>query len=455
MITDLRKTGIGAVGDMPWGTHLCHFYETKEDSLDILIPYFKTGLEGNEFCMWIVFPPRNEWEMRNAFRRAFPKADHYLAEGGIEIISHSEWYLKEGVFDLEHVIHGWHRKLSQAMKKGFAGMRVNTNAAWLAAKDWKNFVAYEKRLDEFIANKRIIALCTYPLSITKVPELTDITPVHPFAIAKRQGQWEVVPTLEFKQDKPRTKLKEPFLQVQENESMGRLVGGVAHDLYNMLWVIMGNAEQGMLEVDPHAPVYANLQQILKIAQRSEGLIRQLVGLARKQALSPQVLNLNETISGMLETLRGLIGGDIDLMWVPSDDLWLVEINPSHIEQMLANLVVNARDAIAGSGKVSIETVNVTIDEGFCEDHARGVPGDYVLLTVNDDGSGMDKDTVVNIFEPFFTTKETGKGTGLGLSSVHDIVKQNNGFIFVDSEPGRGTTFKIYLPRFTSESSEAP
>jgi signal transduction histidine kinase len=453
MITGLRKTGIGVIGDIPWGIHLCHFYETKQDLLDILIPYFKTGLENNEFCMWVVFPPRNEAEMRNALRRAFPKADRHLAAGDLEIIQHSEWYPKDRVLDPQRVIHRWQEKLIQALKRGFAGMRVNVNGTWLMANDWKDFVAYEKRLDEFVANKRMIVLCTYPLAVTKVTELIDVAHTHQLAIVKRQGDWEVVQTLELKQDEAQIKLKEHLLQNQENESIGRFVGGVAHDFNNMLWLIIGNAEQAMLGVNPDEPAYENLQQILRTAQRSAGLVQQLLGFARKRALSPNILNLNDTVSGMLEMLRGIINDDIDLVWMPADNLWLVKIDPSQIDQVLTNLMLNARDAIAGAGKVSIKTDNVTLDKKFCENHAGCVPGDYVFLEVKDDGSGMDHETLSNIFEPFFTTKEMGKGTGLGLSTVYDIVKQNDGYINVCSEPGEGTTFKIYLPRFKSESAE--
>jgi len=160
-----------------------------------------------------------------------------------------------------------------------------------------------------------------------------------------------------------------------------------------------------------------------------------------------VLDLNHTVSGMLKMLRRLIGEDIDLAWMPGHDLWQVKIDPTQIDQILANLAVNARDAISGVGKVTIETENVTLDEAYCAVHTGFLPGQYVLLAVNDDGSGMSREVLEHLFEPFFTTKEVGKGTGLGLSTIYGIVKQNDGFINVYSEPGKGTTVKIYLPRF--------
>jgi CheY-like chemotaxis protein len=167
-----------------------------------------------------------------------------------------------------------------------------------------------------------------------------------------------------------------------------------------------------------------------------------------------VLDLNETLEGMLKMLRRLIGEDIDLFWKPGLDLWKVKMDPSQIDQILANLSVNARDAISGTGKVTIETENVTLDEAYCAGHAGFSPGQYVQLAVSDDGCGMDPETLEHIFEPFFTTKKEGAGTGLGLSTVYGIAKQNGGFINVYSEPGKGTAVKIYLPRFEGKASEA-
>jgi CheY-like chemotaxis protein len=186
---------------------------------------------------------------------------------------------------------------------------------------------------------------------------------------------------------------------------------------------------------------------MKAVQHSAVLVRQLLGFARKQMVSPKVLDLNFTVSGMIEMLRRLIGEDIDLTWMPGHDLRQVKIDPSQIDQILANLVVNARDAILGVGQVTIETDNATLDEAYCARHAGCVPGQYVLLAVSDHGVGMSKEVLEHLFEPFFTTKEIGKGTGLGLSTIYGIVKQNEGFINVYSEPGKGTTVRIYLPRF--------
>jgi two-component system cell cycle sensor histidine kinase/response regulator CckA len=257
-----------------------------------------------------------------------------------------------------------------------------------------------------------------------------------------------------REEKEKEKLQDQLLQSQKMESVGRLAGGVAHDFNNMLGVILGHAEMAMEKVDPTEPLYGNLEEIRKSANRSTDLTRQLLAFARKQMVSPKVMDLNETIEGMLKMLRRLIGEDINLAWLPGAYLWPVKMDESQIDQVLANLIVNSRDAITGVGKVTLETQNVYCDEAYCADHAGCVPGDYVLLTVSDDGCGMDKEIQSKLFEPFFTTKEMGKGTGLGLATVYGIVKQNSGFIDVYSEPDEGTTLKIYLPRYIGKIEKA-
>ncbi|MBI4793410.1 MAG: response regulator, partial [Deltaproteobacteria bacterium] len=241
-------------------------------------------------------------------------------------------------------------------------------------------------------------------------------------------------------------LESQLHQAQKMESVGRLAGGVAHDFNNMLGVIIGHAELTLDQMDPTHPLFASMQEIRKAAVRSADLTRQLLAFARKQTVAPKVLDLNETVEGMFKMLRRLIGEDINLVWLPDSDLWPVKMDPSQIDQILANLCVNARDAIVGVGKVTIETHTITFDEACCAEHPGFMPGDFVMLAVSDDGKGMDQETLDKIFEPFFTTKGTGRGTGLGLATVYGVVKQNNGFINVYSEPGQGSTIKIYLPR---------
>ena len=247
-------------------------------------------------------------------------------------------------------------------------------------------------------------------------------------------------------EEEKERLHEQLAQAQKMESVGRLAGGVAHDFNNMLTVILGHAGLALDRVAPSDPVHADLAAIEKAAHRSADLTRRLLAFARRQTVAPRVLDLNATVSGMLAMLRRLIGEDIDLVWRPGADLGPVRIDPSQVDQILANLSVNARDAIPGAGRITIATRNAALDEASCASLAGSSPGEYVVLSVSDDGHGMGKEVLEHLFEPFFTTKGVGRGTGLGLATVYGIVRQNDGFIDVASEPGKGSTFTIYLPR---------
>ena len=253
------------------------------------------------------------------------------------------------------------------------------------------------------------------------------------------------------------RLRRQLEQVQKLESVGRLAGGVAHDFNNMLSIIIGRVEMMLLETKPDNPNHGSLMEIRSAAVRSSDLTRQLLAFARQQTIAPKVLDLNENIEMTLRMIRRIIGEDIHLSWKPSEDLWPVKFDPTQIDQILINLCLNARDSISRDGTISIETANAEIDSDYCA--ARGrmefKPGSWVQLTVSDNGCGIDKETQNMIFEPFFTTKAVGKGTGLGLATVYGIVKQNGGFIYVYSELGMGTTFKIYLPRTSEGISRQP
>jgi len=247
-------------------------------------------------------------------------------------------------------------------------------------------------------------------------------------------------------------LEGQFLQAQKMEAVGRLAGGVAHDFNNMLNVILGYSDLMSQKLSQHDPLVRYLAEIRKAADRAASLTSQLLAFSRKQIMQPQVLDLNVTFAEMESMIARLIGEDIEIALALDPDLGMVKADPGHIEQIIMNLAVNARDAMPQGGRLTLETANVYLDESYVQKHAFASPGPYVMLAVSDNGQGMDAATLARIFEPFFTTKEEGRGTGLGMSTVYGIVKQNGGRVEVYSEIGQGTTFKVYLPQVEEAAS---
>jgi signal transduction histidine kinase/ActR/RegA family two-component response regulator len=280
-----------------------------------------------------------------------------------------------------------------------------------------------------------VAMLEYPKCIAITADLT----------ARRQAEAEL-----GRVEAALRQSEEQLRQAQKMEAVGRLAGGVAHDFNNVLSVILSYGELIIGDLQPADPLRADIEEIRKAASRAAGLTHQLLMFSRQRIVESKVIDLHEVLTGMDKMLQRILGEDVDLVCTAPKSVGRVKVNPSHIEQVILNLVVNARDAMPTGGKLTIESGNVVLDEAYARAHVPIKPGPYVMLAVSDTGVGMDRETQARIFEPFFTTKETGKGTGLGLSTVFGIVQQSGGSIWVYSEPGRGTTFKVYLPRVDAE-----
>ena len=295
---------------------------------------------------------------------------------------------------------------------------------------WKTILEHEVWRGEVMNRRRDGSLFTADMTITP--------------IADEKGR--ITHFIAVQQDiTERKSLEEQFQQAQKMESIGRLAGGVAHDFNNMLSVILGNVELALLQIDPSHPVHADLEEIHKASRRSADLTRQLLAFARKQPVTPTLVDLSEIVGNSLKMLRRLIGEHVSLEWRPSIHDALVYVDSTQIDQVLANLCVNARDAIDDVGTITLSVDVVILDEAACAGHENARPGPYVKLAVSDTGSGMDPEIQAHIFEPFFTTKRLGEGTGLGLAMVYGIVAQNGGFLTVSSMAGEGSTFTVYLP----------
>ena len=345
------------------------------------------------------------------------------------------------------------------------GVLTALNAAFepitgLRRQDWlgKPFVAllHPDDVPLAIANFQAVLSDVYmPVTPYRIMTAHGTDVIAEIYLSPRRVGGQVVGVLGIARDvTDRVKLEHRFREAQKMEAIGLLAGGIAHDFNNMLGVILGHAELAMRQLDPAQRVHADLLDIQQAAQRSTELTRQLLTFARRETVAPRVLDLNETVTKALRMLQRMIGEDIEIAWHADGRLWPIRMDPSQVEQVLTNLFVNARDAIADVGTITVSTANTVIDRNHAAAREGAAPGDYVCLAIRDTGCGMDPQTLDRIFEPFFTTKGVGEGTGLGLATVYGAVKQNGGAITVSSVPGEGTTFEIYLPRYAGPAEPA-
>ena len=472
----LRKTGIGVVGDVPWGSHFFMFYETKEDLLDTLVPYFKAGLESGELCLWLVSEPLTEEEARNALRKAVPEFEHYLADRSIEIVGGRRFYFSGNDPDLQRVIRTWIAKTDYAVTRGYAGLRVSANTAWLEGKDWKAFSDYENEVNNSISRWRMTALCTYPLAGSTAAEILDVTRTHQFAIARRNRGWEVVETSELKQAKSEIKrlndelelrvmertqelaaanegMRKEMIERQHAEEalleaqvelvrvtraldMGELVVTIAHEVNQPLTAIVTNGNFCLRRLEGVTPnldeLGAAIAEIVSDGTRASAVISRIRGLLMKGSLRRTELDINRIIQDVRMLLRTeLTRGRVSVRTDLAPALPRVAGDQVQLQQVLINLIMNAVEAM----RLPAERPRRLLIRS-----AKSADG--VLVQVQDSGPGIEPGLADRIFEPFFTTK--AEGLGMGLSISHSIIESHGGHLSLASS-SEGALFEFILP----------
>jgi C4-dicarboxylate-specific signal transduction histidine kinase len=473
MATETRQTGIDVVGGMPWGSHFCLFYETKGDLLDTLISYCKAGLESDEFCLWVVAEPLTIEEATDALRDAVPDLDRYLADSSIEIVPARDWYLQGGTFDLKRVTGGWHEKLARASARGYAGVRVTGDTAWLEKKDWKDFCEYEEGLNEAVADQRLAVLCTYPLAACGADEILDVVRTHQFALAKRHGSWDVIETAGHKQAKAEIKrLNEELEQrvvertsqlmlasealreaqtelahVNRVTTMGQLAASIGHEINQPITAAITNANAGLLWLAAQPPdleeVRDAFHRVIKAGNQAGEVIARIRALIKKAPPRKGDVEINETILEVIALTHGeLTKNGVSLQTRLATGLPLVQGDKVQLQQVILNLIVNAVEAMSG---VSEGSRALLIGTG--KDASRGV-----LVAVQDSGPGPNPESFDHLFDPFYTTKPGGMG--MGLSICRSIVEAHGGRVWASRTTGPGVTVQFTLPVGESAQREA-
>jgi C4-dicarboxylate-specific signal transduction histidine kinase len=472
----LRKTGIGVVGDVPWGSHFFMFYETKEDLLDSLVPYFKAGLEAGELCIWVVSEPLTEDDARDALREAVPEFEHYLAERSIEFRDGREFYLSGNDLDSARVLRTWTEKTDSALRRGYAGLRISASTAWLERKDRRAFCDYENQVNRSFDNLKITALCSYPLAGSTAAEIFDVARTHQFAIARRNNVWEVVETSELKQAKAeinrlnrelerrvlerteqlstvneemrkeiieRQRAEEALLEAQAELArvtralvMGELVATIAHEVNQPLAAVVTNGSfclrrlaEAIPDPDELRPAIA---EIVNDGTRASAIISRIRTLFMKGVPDRAALDVNDVIREVLQLLRNeLTRNRVSVRLDLAPDLPRVHGDRVQLRQVALNLIMNSLDAM--------RTLTDRPRELLL--HSETHP-DGVLIRVQDSGPGIDPGQADRIFEPFFTTKP--EGIGMGLSISRSIVESHGGRLLALAG-SEGALFELTLP----------
>jgi C4-dicarboxylate-specific signal transduction histidine kinase len=465
MATEMQNTGIDVIGDMvAWGAHFCLFYETKEDLIDSLISYCKSGLERDEYCLWIVAEPLTIEEARDALTDAMADVDRYLADSRLEIVSARDWFLPGGTFDGEKLTDAWYEKLASVSARGYAGMRVTGDTTWLAKKDWTHFCDYEDGLNEVIGNQRLAVLCTYPLAACGAPQILDVVRTHQFVLARRNGNWDIVETAALKRAKAEIRgLNEELEQrvvertselmrasealrtaqtqlahVNRVTTMGELSASIAHEVMQPITATVTGAQAASRFLNAQPPDLEQARQTLNRAIESGGRAVDVIGriraLINKVPPRKDTLDINGAILEVIALTRGEIAKNgVSMQTQLAEGLPLIQGDRVQLQQVILNLIINAVEAMS---LVREDSRELLVSTG--RDASGGV-----LVAVQDSGPGLNSENFDRVFDAFHTTKPGGMG--MGLSICRSIVEAHGGRIWASRTAGPGTTFQCTLP----------
>jgi signal transduction histidine kinase len=454
----LRRTGLDVLGDRPWSSHFCLFFDTKSDLLDILVPYFKAGLAHNEFCFWVLADPLSEDDARQALNEAIPASDRHLIDRHMEFMPAEKCYLSDGVFNMDRVTSEWGARLNGALSAGYEGIRVTGSTGWLETRQWPDFWKYEANLNESIVDQRMTVLCTYPLVGSGGSDILDVTHTHQSAITKRGGTWEVIETAALKHAKEEIrKLNEELerrvsdrtrdLQVARADlaraerltTMGLLAASITHEIAQPIgaMVVSGGACLNWLEnMQPNVEEAREAaQRLVQDGARATDVLRSIRSLVQKAEPRVARLEVDTVIEEVLILARGeLHQHRVAVRTELEPGLPTVLGDRMQLQQVLLNLVVNA---IQSMSSVQDRPRDLIIR---CK---REAAGEGVLISVEDSGTGFDPGSGERIFEAMFTTKEGGMGMGLSIS--RSIIAAHGGRIWATPGDSVGAIFRVVLP----------
>ena len=464
MSTDTRKTGIDVVGDMvAWGAHFCFFYETRDDLVDTLISYCKSGLESGEYCLWIVAEPLTVNEAKDALRHAVPDLEQHLADSRLEIAAARDWFLPGGSFDRKRLTRSWYEKLASVSSRGYSGMRVTGDTTWLTKKDWNHFCDYEDGLNEVIGNQRLAVLCTYPLAACGAPQILDVVRTHQFVLARRHGNWDVVETAALKRAKAElnqlndelerrvaertNQLRQASEALRESQAqlthinrvtaMGQLAASISHEVMQPIsaGIISAQAAQGWLRSEPPnlEEVRQALDDTVNEGNRAIEVIGRIRDLIRKAPPRKDAIEINEVIREVVVLTRGeAVKSNVSVQAQLAEGLPRIQGDKVQLQQVILNLIINAVEAMSSVREDSRELLVST---------KKDVGG--VVVAVQDSGPGLNPESIDRLFDAFYTTKASGMG--MGLSICRTIVEAHGGQIWASRDVGPGATLQFNVP----------